>query len=371
MLSSTSQSHQQRNQNLHLRHFNWPHVPIFHSFTINVQLSLKWPQAVLFKVLTCLLRQRKSLQTLPPKPPSASRDYFILWTLTCCFELVKTLSFDDKNQDHVTWNVSYRWLWSPHGPRLEAELRGHCRAAVHQPHPWWTPETHGSQNKASWEETRHIRCLGNCACSAGTQALRTELGIGTLGEKKRNCEPKWHELVNVECWGCFFFFSQFVIPWQFEALVGSKNTRALCKLKTLFFSPLLSGTIAVSNFSICPLFHSSCFLLSDSFPLWLSVSLPLSVCYADADLLISRKTTGRITTWLGNSFLCVFHTLRAHLPSASCQLSAPLFNKFPASGPRREESSFFLFIYLFSTSLPSHFMLCESTNWTYLLVSLA
>lgn len=107
-----------------------------------------------------------------------------------------TIALQQKGPDGTCYSaedVSYLWPWSPHGPRPAAGLRGRCTAAVRQPHPWWTPVTRGSRNRASWEETRHSCCRGNCACSAGTQAPRTELGIGTLG---RNQEAKLHELAN-------------------------------------------------------------------------------------------------------------------------------------------------------------------------------
>lgn len=51
-----------------------------------------------------------------------------------------------------------------------------------------------------------------------------------------------------------------------------------------------------------------------------------SICFTDADVLISGKTTGRITTSLGNSFLCI--SISTH---PSSYLSYRLLSKFHLS----------------------------------------
>ena len=119
-------------------------------------------------------------------------------------------------------------------------------------------------------------------------------------------------------WGLFHVSLDFDFLDNWFTLFGSKDVRVLCKLKTLFWdespSPLFEPLTVFCSFNyffLHSVSKSSCFLLSDSLPLRLSLSH--SICFTDADVLISGKTTGRITTSLGSSSLCNFTHPRAYL----------------------------------------------------------
>lgn len=219
-----------------------------------------------------------------------------------------------RDRDRARWDMlllslrcSYLWPWSPRGPRPAAGLRGRCTAAIHQPRQWWTPVTRGSRNKALWVETKHSRCHGNCACSAGTQAPQTVLGIGTLG-RERNQEPKLHEFMNaISRWLSFLtLFGDNLVPRRESSVRWQKTT-------TFPFS-LFWTTYWILFFQLFIYFftlsESSCFLISYSLALRLFLSH--SVSFTDADVLISGETTGRTTTSLGNPTFCIFTHSSTH-----------------------------------------------------------
>lgn len=105
----------------------------------------------------------------------------------------------------VIYSCSYLWPWSLRGPTPAAGPRGHCIAAVRQLRQWWTPESHGFQNMALWDETRHSHCHGNCACSAGTRGPQTVAGTGIFGRRGKK-KTKLNEFMNTIC--VFFFCLQ-------------------------------------------------------------------------------------------------------------------------------------------------------------------
>lgn len=215
-----------------------------------------------------------------------------LCTILLCAETLSVSCYE------VIFGCSYLWPWSLRGPRPAAGLRGRCIAAVRRPRQWWTPESHGFQNMALWDETRHSHCHGNCACSAGTRGPQTVAGIGILGRRGGEKKTKLNEFMNTIC---IFFFCLQKNENTILILTPTPLPRPLallCSFNHFFFFPLPSPSLVV--------FPPQTALPFGYFSLTPSVSLMQMFS-------LVTKPRGEFTAWLGSSTLRIATHPSTHL----------------------------------------------------------